>query len=172
MKSCVIEQVEESQMEETNFYESMESKQESVSPKLEKIEVENKLEEKQTQEKSLEEQKEILEKAVNNDNLHIHRMDHYQNYMREKVKKSELGELSFSAYLEKVAPYLTELIEIEKTRESLAKTIYKDYLKYYALLKDKNSSLSFEEFAEKRYGVENIDVPMEYDEEYKGMMKK
>lgn len=105
-------------------------------------------------------------------NLQTHRTMHYQNYMREKVLNSDLGKLSFSAYLESVAPHLTELINIEKERERLARTIYKDYLKYYSSLENKEYAVDFYEFAENNYGINNVDVPIEHDEEYKGMMKR
>ena len=105
-------------------------------------------------------------------NLQTFRTYHYQNYMREKVLNSDLGKLSFSAYLESVAPHLTELINIEKERERLARTIYKDYLKYYSALENKKDAIEFYEFAGNNYGISNVDVPIEYDEEYKGMMKR
>jgi len=92
--------------------------------------------------------------------------------MREKVLNSDLGKLSFSAYLESVAPHLIQLINIEKERERLARTIYKDYLKYYSSLENKKDAIEFYEFAGNNYGISNIDVPIEYDEEYKGMMKR
>ena len=80
--------------------------------------------------------------------------------------------MSFSTYLETVAPQLTELINIEKERERLAKTIYKDYLKYYTALEDKHSAIEFYKFASNNYGISNIDVPVEYVEEYKEMRKR
>jgi len=105
-------------------------------------------------------------------NLQTFRTYHYQNYMREKVLNSDLGKLSFSAYLESVAPHLIQLINIEKERERLARTIYKDYLKYYSSLENKKDAIEFYEFAGNNYGISNIDVPIEFDEEYKGMMKR
>ena len=107
-----------------------------------------------------------------NNNLQIHRFTKYQDYMREKVIGSELGKLSFSQYLEKEAPYLTELIKIEKEREKQARNIYREYIRYYASLEEKEYALSFEQFANKNYGIENIDVPVEYEEEYKEMRRK
>lgn len=106
------------------------------------------------------------------DNLRVHRFSKYQDYMREKLIGSELGKLSFSQYLEKEAPYLTELIKIEKERENQARTIYGEYIKYYASLENKESALTFEQFANETYGIDNIDVPIEKEEEYKGMIKK
>lgn len=105
-------------------------------------------------------------------NLQIFRTRHYQDYMREKVFNSDLGKLSFSEYLETVAPHLVQLINIEKEREKLARTIYKDYLKYYSALENKKEAIEFYEFAGNNYGISNVDVPIEYDEEYKGMMKR
>lgn len=101
--------------------------------------------------------------------LQTHRTMHYQNYMREKRKNSDLGRLPFSGYLEAVAPHLTELISIEKERERTAKTIYKEYLKYYASFKDKGRAMSFYDYAERQYNIGIIDVPVQYEEEYKGM---
>lgn len=112
-----------------------------------------------------------LESFELDSNLQTLRTYHYQNYMREKVMNSDLGKLSFSTYLTRVAPNLTELINIEKERESLARTIYKDYLKYYSSLENKKSAITFYEFASNNYGISNMDVPIEYDEEYKGMMR-
>jgi len=105
-------------------------------------------------------------------NLQMFRTALYQDYMREKVLNSDLGKISFSKYLELVAPHLTELINIEKERERLARTIYKDYLKYYSSLENKKYAIEFHEFAGNNYDISNVDVPIEYDEEYKGMMKR
>ena len=130
---------------------------------------------KETVQKPVEENKKIQITKENielNSNLQMQRTMHYQNYMREKVLKSDLGNLSFSEYLESVAPNLKELIDIEKKRETFARTIYKEYLKYYSSLEDKKSVIPFEEFAENKYGISNIDVPIENEEEYKGMMSR
>lgn len=123
-------------------------------------------------EKAYNENTNVLEILENDSNLQIQRTMHYQNYMREKVINSELGKLPFSMYLEAAAPNLVQLIKIEKERERLAKTIYKDYLKYYSALKNKQDAIEFSEFSKNKYGISNIDVPVEYDEEYKGMMKR
>jgi len=104
--------------------------------------------------------------------LQAQRTMHYQGYMLQKVLNSDLGKLSFSAYLESVAPHLIKLINIEKRRERLARTIYKDYLRYCSSLENKKSVIAFSVFAGKNYGISNIDVPIEHDEEYKGMMIK
>lgn len=117
----------------------------------------------------LKENKESLEL---DSSLQIHRTYHYQNYMKEKVLGSDLGKLSFSQYLESVAPHLKELIKVEKERELLARTIYKDYLKYYSSLENKKDAISFYDFANSNYQVENIDIPIEYEEEYEGMIKR
>ena len=113
-----------------------------------------------------------LERFELDSSLQIFRTMHYQGYMREKVLNSDLGKLSFSAYLESVAPHLTELINIEKERERLARTIYKDYLKYYSALENKKDAIEFYEFAGNNYGISNVDVPIEHEEEYKGMIKR
>lgn len=102
----------------------------------------------------------------------IQRTMHYQNYMREKVLNTDLGKLSFSAYLEAIAPHLVKLINIEKEREKFARTIYKDYIKYYASLENKAAAIEFSEFAEKNYGIDKIDVPVENMEEYSGMIRR
>jgi len=80
------------------------------------------------------------------------------------MKKTELGKLKFSEYLEKVAPFQKELIEVEKEREARAATVYKLYLKYLASLEDKTYAMRFSEFAQMRYGFEPSDIPIEYDE--------
>ena len=101
--------------------------------------------------------------------LQAQRTMHYQNYMIEKIKQSELGKISFSNYLKRVAPHLTSLIEIEKKRERMANTIYREYIKYVASLENKKSAMRFEEYAQRIYDVDNIEIPIEHEEEYKGM---
>ena len=128
-------------------------------------------EEKRFVENVYDEEKESTNKFELDSNLQIFRTIHYQNYIKEKVLNSDLGKLSFSVYLETVAPHLTELIAIEKERESLARTIYRDYIKYYAALENKAYAKSFEDFAKENYGINNIDVPVEKEEEYKGIKK-
>ena len=56
------------------------------------------------------------------------------------------------------------LIEVEKEREARAATVYKLYLKYLASLEDKTYAMRFTEFAQRRYGFEPSDIPVEYDE--------
>ena len=119
-----------------------------------------------------ENKKEVLNISELSENLHIYRIAKYQLYMREKVIGSDLGKISFSQYLEAVAPYLTELIEFEKQREKQSRNIYRNYVRYYASLTDKTQALTFEQYANENYGIDNIDVPIEYEEEYKGMIKK
>lgn len=113
-----------------------------------------------------------LERFELDSSLQIFRTMHYQGYMREKVLNSDLGKLSFSAYLESVAPHLTKLIELEKERETLARTIYRDYIRYYSSLENKKDAIEFYEFAGNNYGISNVDVPIEHEEEYKGMIKR
>lgn len=98
------------------------------------------------------------------DNLREVRTFHYQNYMIEKMKKTELSRFKFSEYLEKVAPYLTELIEVEKEREQRAANVYKAYLQYLATVDDKTKAMKFSEYAKIKYGYESVDIPVEYDE--------
>lgn len=104
------------------------------------------------------------EPVVVPDNFREVRTFHYQNYMIEKMKKSELSKLKFSEYLEKVAPYLTDLIEVEKERELRAANVYKMYLQYLASLEDKSKAMKFSEYAKIKYGFESVDIPVEYDE--------
>ena len=114
----------------------------------------------------------LVEKFELEPNLQIFRTMHYQNYMREKVLNSDLGKLSFSNYLQTVAPNLTQLIKVEKERESVARTIYKQYIIYYSSLEDKQLAMSFEEYSVRNHNLDNIDVPIEHEEEYKGMMRR
>ena len=89
---------------------------------------------------------------------------YYQQYMKEKLLKTELGKLKFSEFLEHVRPDLKELIEIERKREQRVETIYRKYLKYRISLKDKENAMSFKEFAKFNYGLENYEIPEEYTE--------
>lgn len=130
---------------------------------------ESKEEETETKKVSYTEEFSKISNIILESELQIHRTMYYQSYMREKVMNSELGKLPFSQYLETVAPHLKKLIDIEKRREKLASTIYKEYLKYYASLQNKQEALSFYNFAEQNYGIDNIDVPAEQEENYKGM---
>jgi hypothetical protein len=88
---------------------------------------------------------------------------YYQNYMKEKLLKTELGNLKFSEYLEVVRPDLKELIEIERKREQRLDNIYKKYLKYRMALEDKTRVLSFREFAQYNYGLESYEIPEGYE---------
>lgn len=89
---------------------------------------------------------------------------YYQQYMKEKLFKTELGMLKFSEYLEKVRPDLKELIEIERHREQRVENIYKKYLKYRVSLEDKTQAMSFKEFAKAKYSLESYEIPQEYDD--------
>ena len=111
-----------------------------------------------------EEKEESVVRVETPDHLRDTRTAYYNNYMVEKMKKTELGKLKFSEYLEKVAPFQKELIEVEKEREARAATVYKLYLKYLASLEDKTYAMRFSEFAQMRYGFEPSDIPIEYDE--------
>lgn len=110
------------------------------------------------------EETETIERVEVPDYLRTQRTAFYQKYMLEKVHGTELGKLKFSEYLSRVAPFLEVLIEVEREREARAATVYKLYLQYLASLKDKNYAMSFNEFAERRYGFEPVDIPPEYDE--------
>ena len=112
-----------------------------------------------------------IEKLEANSTLQIHRTTYYQEYMMEKIKKSDLGKISFSAFLEQKHPGAIELIEIEKERERVAKNVYLEYLKYYAGLTNKESAMSFQTFAEMRYELVNAEVPLEYEAEYNRMAR-
>ena len=106
------------------------------------------------------------------ENLQIQRTQFYQQYLIEKVKNTDLGKMSFSEYLKTTKPNSRELIEIEQSRENMANIIYNEYLKYYELLDDKTTAMSFEQFAYNKYGVENVDIPLSYEENYKEIRKK
>lgn len=97
------------------------------------------------------------------------RSSYYQKYLTEKIQKGNLINIPFSKYLEKIAVDQVELIEIEKKREKMAHNIYQQYLKYYAALENKKEANSFEDFAYYKYNIDDIDVPIENEEEYKGM---
>ena len=92
--------------------------------------------------------------------------------MVEKVKNTDLGKMPFSEYLKVTRPNSRELIEIEQSRENMANIIYDEYLKYYELLDDKTTAMSFEQFANNKYGVENVDIPIAYEENYREIRKK
>lgn len=153
---------------------------EEVNTKVDsQVVVEEKIESKplevEKQEEKVEPVKEtnnLTEKFELEPNLQIFRTMHYQNYMKEKVLNSDLGKLSFSDYLQTVAPNLTQLIKIEQERENVARTIYRQYLIYYSSLEDKQLAMSFEEYTVRNHNFSNIDVPIEHEEEYKGMMRR
>lgn len=147
----------------TDNLEIVEEKIESQTAKIEKEDVKK---------NPINESSDLTERFELNPNLQIFRTMHYQNYMKEKILDSDLGRLSFSDYLQTVAPNLTELINIEKERESLARTIYREYIKYYSALEDKELAISFEEYSVRNHGLSNIDVPIEREEEYEGMKKR
>ena len=90
------------------------------------------------------------------------RTAYYSKYMVEKVKSSDLGNLSFSEYLRVVAPDLEQLIELEQIREKRAETVFKQYIKYYASVEDKKSAMRFSEFASVRFGLKSAELPFEY----------
>lgn len=125
------------------------------------------------QEKEIQvEDKQQIKNIELDENLQIQRTQLYQQYMVEKVKNTDLGKMPFSEYLKVTRPNSRELIEIEQSRENMANIIYDEYLKYYELLDDKTSAMSFEQFANKKYGVENVDIPLVYEENYREIRKK
>lgn len=100
------------------------------------------------------------------------RTAYYSRYMVEKVKNSELGQKTFSEYLEVVAPELEELIDLESRREKKAANVFKLYVKYLASLENKETAMRFSEFARVRYNLTESDLPFEYsDEEVKKKLK-
>ena len=105
-----------------------------------------------------------IERVEVPDDLKTNRTARYQAYMVEKMKKTDLGKLKFSEYLEETAPFLTDLIAIEQEREARAATVYKLYLQYLVTVPNKNNAMSFNEFAQVRFGFEPVDIPVEYDE--------
>lgn len=94
----------------------------------------------------------------------------YQEYIEETQKNSDISKLTFSQYLEKVAPQLTKLIESEKQREILANNIYINYLQYLDSIKG-TIVMSFSKYAEKYYGVKELDIPFDKAEEYRKLKK-
>ena len=128
-------------------------------------------EEHQEKEIQLEDKQQIKNIELD-ENLQIQRTQLYQQYMVEKVKNTDLGKMPFSEYLKVTRPNSRELIEIEQSRENMANIIYDEYLKYYELLDDKTTAMSFEQFANNKYGVENVDIPIAYEENYREIRKK
>ena len=84
--------------------------------------------------------------------------------MIEKVKNTPLGNMPFSEFLKQTRPNFTQLIELEQARENMTNIIYDNYLEYCELLKDKTTAISFEQFAHDRYNIDNIDIPINYEE--------
>ena len=99
------------------------------------------------------------------EDLRAFRTAHYNRYMNEKVRGTEYGKMSFSEYLEAVAPELEDLIKIEKARESKAKNVFASYILYRASLKDKSQAMRFSEFARFRHGLDPDELPYEYSDE-------
>ena len=146
-----------------------------IEKQIDKSEVDktNNLQEDQITNNEYKEEEKIENKTFDlGENLQIYRSAKYQDYMIEKVMGTELGKISFSQYLQKVDPSLTELIKIEKEREKQARNIYVLYIKYYISLQEKSTALSFEDFASENYNIDNIDIPVEYEEEYERIRKK
>ena len=85
--------------------------------------------------------------------------------MKAKVVKSPLGKLPFSEYLRQTAPALKELIALEEQREKQAATIYKKYIQYRMQQGDKRSCMDFREFCDFRFDLDNVDVPVAYEED-------
>ena len=94
---------------------------------------------------------------------------YYPQYVSYKAANPAQSKLAFSDYLQYVRPDLKELIEIERQKEQRVETIFKKYIRYRATIADKNSVMSFREYAKFYYNVENYDIPKEYDERVKGL---
>ena len=109
-----------------------------------------------------EEEKDSLELP---DYLRTYRTVYYSRYMVEKVKGSVFGKMTFSEYLENVAPELKELIKFEQLREKKAKTVFKSYIQYLAALENKQTAMAFSEFARLRHGLDSDELPFEYSDE-------
>lgn len=110
----------------------------------------------------LEEEKDSLELP---DDLRTYRTVYYSRYMVEKVKGSVFGKMTFSEYLENVAPELKELIKFEQLREKKAKTVFKSYIQYLAALENKQTAMAFSDFARLRHGLDPDELPFEYSDE-------
>ena len=105
--------------------------------------------------------------STSNPNL-AKRKDYYSSYMYAKVTDEYVQKIPFSEYLKRTVPFEEELIEMEENREENARTIFKEYLKYYTF-SHKSKNLTFKEFAKKNYFDELADVPIESEAVYKGM---
>lgn len=125
---------------------------------------------KENLEKSIQEEwkENIDDKLYNNESLAIKRTQYYQKYLYEKMINPETANIPFSEYLQSKVPD-SELIEIEKERETKTQTIYMEYIKYLASMPDKNKALKFNEFALKRYQIENIEKPIELENQERSM---
>lgn len=125
---------------------------------------------KENLEKSIQEEwkENIDDKLYNNESLAIKRTQYYQKYLHEKMINPETANIPFSEYLQSKVPD-SELIEIEKERETKTQTIYMEYIKYLASMPDKNKALKFNEFALKRYQIENIEKPIELENQERSM---
>lgn len=100
------------------------------------------------------------------------RKKYYQKYMEAKRDNLNIGKYSFSEYLKIIASNEEELILQEQKRESLAKTIFKDYLRYYASIADKTTALSFKKYGKTMFhqDMNLIEVPIEFEEQYRKML--
>ncbi len=94
-------------------------------------------------------------------NLQIIRTQYYQKYMMEKLKKSPLGKIPFSEFLEEIAPEQKELIAIEKQREKQAETIYKKYIKHRLA----GANIGFREYCNMFYSDLSVELPVAHEEE-------
>jgi len=151
------EEINEIKLEESTHIEKKSSQMNDV------VEVEEKKKESKLPK--------IIDEFQQDDSLITTRSFHYRNYIMEQVNGNPIGLIPFSEYLETVRPDLTRLINVEKERENLARTIYAEYLLYYASLGDnKSGAMKFHDYADRHYGVYAIDIPIE--EELKGMNKK
>lgn len=90
---------------------------------------------------------------------------YYPKYINEKVKNTPLGNLRYSEFLERVCPQLREYIELERSREQRAATVYKKYLQYRASLVDKSKAMKFSDYAVIYYNFQLSDIPLEYSDD-------
>lgn len=132
-------------------------------------ETKEKEESKETIEKHSTKQKENVEykpKEIElKDNLKDIRFSYYQQYNLKRISNPEkFSEMSFSEYLQMVAPQQKELIKYEKQKEEQNVTIYKLYINYVVSCGGKQNAMGFQEFAQRKYGLKNVDIPVEYEE--------
>lgn len=103
----------------------------------------------------------VVDKEIR-ENWQDMRFKYFQEYqIKMMISKKKIP---FSEFLEKRAPYLKDLIELEKERERHAINIYKEYIKYLANEENKENAMKFSEFANRKHKIENIDVPAQYEE--------